>query len=185
MRTSACEDLIKKLIKDVSDMSSITQAESAYKDFCQTRIALDEQKMNSFEARKKALSCWRELTNLIRTDFMPKPQVVDLFSLIMFLELADCLRRLYTSDHKHSTAGWFCSFLLSLARRLKCSFLVAKYQAHYVENLQCTYQISEALVQAHLLQSFLIDEFGEDYLDWLADAPHASRLCEELESTIG
>ena len=49
---------------------------------------------------------------------------------------------------------------------MEASFLVAKYRCYYIDHLKCTYQLSEALTQAHYLQVFLVDEFGEDYLDW-------------------
>ena len=84
----------------------------------------------------------------------------------MFLELADCLRQVYAKEKKHDVAGWFCSFLLETAKRMEASFLVAKYRCYYIDHLKCTYQLSEALTQAHYLQVFLVGEFGEDYLDW-------------------
>ena len=69
-------------------------------------------------------------------------------------------------EKKHDVAVWFCSFLLETAKRLEASFLVAKYRCYYIDHLRCTDQLSEALTQAHYLQVFLVDEFGEDYLDW-------------------
>ena len=79
-------------------------------------------------------------------------------------------------------AVWFCLFVLNIARRLKLLFLAAKYQAYYIEHLKLTSQLSEALVQAHQLQIFSNQEFGEDYLDWLEDAPNALKLCKELDA---
>ena len=70
---------------------------------------------------------------------------------------------------------------MRMAKKLQKKFLMAKYQAYCVEHLKCTNQLSEALVQAEDLQAFLTDEFGEDYLDWMEDAPNAANLCEELK----
>ena len=51
-----------------------------------------------------------------------------------------------------------------------------KYQEYYIYHLKCTNQLSEVFVQANQLQMLLNDEFGEDYLDWLEDAPNVSKL---------
>ena len=64
---------------------------------------------------------------------------------------------------------------------MKASFLMAKYQAYCIDHLKRTNQLLEALAVTHHLQAFLMDEFCEDYLDWLADAPDALKLCDELE----
>ena len=99
----------------------------------------------------------------------------------MFQELADCLREVYAYLKEHDIAGWFCSFLLTTAKLMEASFLMAKYRAYYIDHLKCTNQLSEAMAQAHLLQLFLVDEFGEDYLDWVTDAPDALKILSELE----
>ena len=96
----------------------------------------------------------------------------------MFFEVGDCLRRVYENEKNYAIAGWFCTMLLQNARSVKSSFLVVKYQAYYVELLKNNDQLSQALEQAHILQVFLRDEFGEDYLDWLEDSPNAANLCE-------
>ena len=100
---------------------------------------------------------------------------------IMICEIADCLREVY-AEQKPGISGWFCVFLLKLARMLEAPFLYAKYDAYYVEHLQRSNKLSEALVQANCLQRFLVNEFGEDYLDWLENAPNAVELCQRLEN---
>ena len=64
---------------------------------------------------------------------------------------------------------------------MEASFLIAKFRAYYIDHLKCTNQLSEAMVQTHLLQLFLVDEFGEDYLDWLPDAPDPLKILRDLE----
>ena len=176
---SARNVAIHEIVNSISAMCSIPEAELAYKSFCQARLALNQSDL--VVCRKEAVLSWRHLTNLLLTDFMLKPDKCDQVFFFMFLELADCLRKVYTNEKKHTTAGWFCSFLMRMAKELQSKFLMAKYQAYYVEHLTCTDQLSEALVQAQDLQTFLTDEFGEDYLDWMEDAPDAASLCEELK----
>ena len=113
--------------------------------------------------------------------FMKKLLVFDRIFWVMFCEIADCLRQVYAQE-KQSISGWFCVFLLKVARMIKAPFLVAKYHAYYVGYLQCSNKLSEALVQANCLQRFLVNEFGEDYLDWLENAPNAVELCQRLEN---
>ena len=113
--------------------------------------------------------------------FMEKRSFIDRLVYTMFCEIADCLRQVYAEEN-HSISGWFCVFLLKVARFTEAPFLVAKYHAYYVEYLQRSDKLSEALVQANCLQRFLVEEFGEDYLEWLENAPNAVELCQRLEN---
>ena len=126
--------------------------------------------------------------SFFRTPYPSNPKESDFFIVTMFLELADCLRQTYSHEKKHNIVGWFCAFLLNLvdstATELKPSLLVAKYRACYVEHLKCTDKLSEALEHAKHLKEFLTDNFGEDYSDWLGDAPNAAQLCKELEGLM-
>ena len=44
-------------------------------------------------------------------------------------------------------------------------------------------KVSEALEQCRLVESVLVEEFGDDYSEWLPDAPRADQLLVELEQT--
>ena len=168
----------------VDDILSIAEPERSYLLFTQARLSL--QQKNYDIARNEALSCWRELTLLYWSDFCEHSSNCEGTSLViaMFFEVGDCLRRVYENEKNYTIAGWFCTMLLQNARSVKSSFLVVKYQAYYVELLKNNDQLSQALEQAHILQVFLRDEFGEDYLDWLEDSPNAANLCEELEAAM-
>ena len=102
----------------------------------------------------------------------------------MYFSVGDCLRQVYENEKKQEIAGWFCETLLQEARRLNALYLVAKYQACYVEHLKNIDELPEASEEAQLLLVFLEDEFGEDYLEWLEGAPNAGKLCEELETQM-
>ena len=170
---------IDKLIENIEVFPRITEARHAYTAFSQARSALYHKEYS--DARRSSLSCWRELTYLMDTNFDVNCEKAPSILSGMFLELADCLREVYAYLQEHDIAGWFCSFLLTTAKRMEASFLMAKYRAYYIDHLKCNNQLSEAMAQAHLLQLFLVDENGEDYLDWLTDAPDALKILSELE----
>ena len=99
----------------------------------------------------------------------------------MFLENANCLRQVYAQE-KNSISGWFCVYLLKVARNVNALFLIAKWQAFYVEYLQRSNKLTKVLAEAHCLKRFLESEFGEDYVDWLEDAPNAIELYQRLQN---
>ena len=173
-------NIIKELRKTISDMQKITGAQIAYTNFHNARVALYQNKL--LLVRKKALCCWRELNSLLLTNFMFQRGQCDMFFFAMFFELADWLRKVYIIEKNLRVAEWFCCFLTETAKKENLLSLIAKFGAYYIEHLRNTDQLSEALLQAGQLQIFLKDEFGDDYLDWLEDAPVATKLYEELSA---
>ena len=175
-------DSIEKVRNMVHDLCKIKEAEREYRHFCKARLSL--VKDDFLVTGREVLSCWRDLTGLLFTDFNVYREHggCDEFILSMFHELAKYLCKIYTKEKKYYCAEWFCSFLMKSAKRENQFFLQAKSQAYYVDYLKCTGRLSEAFTQANLLQIFLTDEFGEDYLDWLEEAPNAVKLCQELEA---
>ena len=145
---------IGKLIDNIDVFSRITEARHAYTAFSQARVALHNEEY--LDARRSSLSCWRGLTYLKDTDFDAN-WGTDSILLGMFLELADCLRQVYANENEHDIVGWFCSFLLTTAKRMEASFLIAKYRAYYIDHLKRTNQLSEAMARTHLLHLFLVD----------------------------
>lgn len=105
---------------------------------------------------------------------------------LMLWVIKDALAQVYLAEGNFKLTEWFCLNLLGLhfAKQEKPAFLLAKYQALYVKYLKHTKQWSEALSQARCLESFLTEEFGEDYLSWLPGAPNASELCSDLEKKV-
>ena len=111
---------------------------------------------------------------LVNSDFsMEKPlNVYQLSFYVMLFEIADCLRQIYAQE-KNSISGWFCVYLLKLARNFQAPFVIAKWHAFYVEYFQRSNKLTEAFAEAHCLKRFVESEFDEDYVDWLEDNQNA------------
>ena len=120
---------------------------------------------------------------LVNSDFLiRRPLYFDGMLLYgIFFEIADCLRKIYAQE-KNSISGWFCVYLLKLARNFQAPFVIAKWHAFYVEYFQRSNKLTEALAEAHRLKRFLESKFGEDYVDWLDDAPNAIELYHRLRN---
>ena len=173
--------IIGRMITEIDHFSSIIEIHVTYKSFKEARLALRQK--NFSLARKKGLSCWRGLMALDNSDFFMGERVCfDWLSLYaLFFEIADCLRQVYAQE-KHSISGWFCDYLLKVARNVEVPFLFAKWHAFYVEYLQHSNKLTEALAGSLCLKRFIENEFGEDYADWLEDAPNAVELYQRLEN---
>ena len=125
---------IEKMITEIDHFCSITEIHLTFQSGSEARRALLQK--NFPVARKKGLSSWRGMVALIGSElFMKKLLVFDRIFWVMFCEIADCLRQVYAQE-KQSISGWFCVFLLKVARFIEAPFLGAKYHAYYVEYLQ-------------------------------------------------
>ena len=96
-----------------------------------------------------------EKTNFVKCD--PADQVV----FIIFFELSeDCLRQVFVENNNFSISGWFCERIEKTVRELKASYIVEKFQAHYMQHLDITHTLSEDLLQTQKLQKIFSERFG-------------------------
>ena len=101
----------------------------------------------------------------------------------ILIDLAKILQELYAKEEKWKLAEWFAFFRVRCANVMKRFYLVGKYGVECVEFLKERGKLCEALEQCQWVERVLVEEFGDDYSDWLQYAPRAGQLLIELERT--
>lgn len=63
-------------------------------------------------------------------------------------------------------------------------FVAGKCGLKYAELLEEQGKWAEAIKQCRLVHDDLVENFGEDYLEWLPEAPNAAQMLERLRADL-
>lgn len=142
-------------------------------------------------ARAASLKCWRKLDECGTIQHMletrrlrPRTAVKTGLSQMIVLEQASMLKRLYAKEGNLTAAEWFAKFCFLFCKEMQWHFLVGKCGMEYVKFLKERGFLAQAAKQCRRVHRSLAEELGDDYAEWLPNAPQVPLMLDHIEKTL-
>lgn len=183
------KDAFRQSLEKIRTMLDVTELCAFYKDFVNAREGFTARDLPSaqkhcfqmFAAYRELRRFWKD--NEVGADRLEAIYLNNTIVRILHVLLLDTARslvELYHDQRHYSEATDIMNESLKLAVHTKLPLVVATHRIWCAKFLKTWGKTSETTEQCRTAQEGLEEAFGEDFLEWLSDAPDPATMLQQL-----